>query len=138
MPQCICRITVLFEDPFWVGILEREEDGALSVCKVTFGAEPKDYEVHAFLLANWRSLRFGAAMRVDSAVQRRIAPKRMQREIKRSLQGGTGTKAQQALAAAREQNKKERQVQSRAQKLAEQQARFEQHQKKRKEKHKGH
>ena len=38
------QLTVYFEDPFWVGVLERIEDGALSVCKVTFGAEPKDYE----------------------------------------------------------------------------------------------
>ena len=36
-------LTVLFEDPFWVGIFERIDDGKLSVCKVTFGAEPKDY-----------------------------------------------------------------------------------------------
>ena len=38
-------LTVYFEDPFWVGAFERIEDGKLSVCKVTFGAEPKDYEV---------------------------------------------------------------------------------------------
>ena len=38
-------LTVFFEDPFWVGVFERIEDGKLSVCKVTFGAEPKDYEV---------------------------------------------------------------------------------------------
>ena len=33
-------LTVFFEDPFWVGVFERIEDGKLSVCKVTFGAEP--------------------------------------------------------------------------------------------------
>lgn len=43
-------ITVLFEEPFWIGILERKIDGKLSVCKVIFGAEPKDYEVYEFLL----------------------------------------------------------------------------------------
>lgn len=36
-------LTVMFEDPFWIGIFERISDGKLSVCKVTFGAEPKDY-----------------------------------------------------------------------------------------------
>ena len=40
------RLTVYFDDPFWVGVFERIEDGKLSVCKVTFGGEPKDYEVH--------------------------------------------------------------------------------------------
>ena len=39
------ELTVFFEEPFWVGVFERIEDGKLSVCKVTFGAEPKDYDV---------------------------------------------------------------------------------------------
>ena len=32
-------LTVLFDDPFWVGIFERREGGTLSVSKITFGAE---------------------------------------------------------------------------------------------------
>ena len=43
-------LTVFFEEPFWVGVFERIEDGKLSVCKVTFGAEPKDYEVWDYIL----------------------------------------------------------------------------------------
>ena len=43
------KLTVFFEDPFWVGIFERIEDGRLSVAKVTFGAETKDYEVQQAL-----------------------------------------------------------------------------------------
>ena len=39
------KITVYFEDPFWVGVFERIENGKLSAAKVTFEAEPKDYEV---------------------------------------------------------------------------------------------
>ena len=38
------KLTVYFEEPFWVGIFEHIEDGKLSVAKVTFGVEPKDYE----------------------------------------------------------------------------------------------
>ena len=38
-----------FEEPFWVGVFERIEDGTLSVAKVTFGAEPKDYEVQQYI-----------------------------------------------------------------------------------------
>ena len=41
------KLTVFFENPFWVGVFERIEDGKLSVSKATFGAEPKDYEVYA-------------------------------------------------------------------------------------------
>ena len=47
------RLTVFFEDPFWAGIFERIEDGKLSVCKVTFGAEPKDYEVREYVLEHY-------------------------------------------------------------------------------------
>ena len=36
------KLTVYFEEPFWVGVFERIESGKLSVAKVTFGAEPKD------------------------------------------------------------------------------------------------
>ena len=51
-------LTVTFEAPFWIGLYERESDGAYEVCKITFGAEPKDYEVHEFLLRNWHGLSF--------------------------------------------------------------------------------
>ena len=44
------KLTVFFEEPFWVGIFERIEDGKLSVAKVTFGAEPKDYDIQEFLI----------------------------------------------------------------------------------------
>ena len=45
MDKASGKLTVYFEEPFWVGVFERIEDGKLSVAKVTFGAEPKDYEV---------------------------------------------------------------------------------------------
>ena len=49
------KLTVYFEEPFWVGIFERIEDGKLSVAKVTFGAEPKDYEVQEYGKADIRN-----------------------------------------------------------------------------------
>lgn len=50
----ISKLTVFFEKPFWVGVFERVEEGKLSVSKVTFGAEPKDYEIYAFILEKQR------------------------------------------------------------------------------------
>ena len=41
MDKASGKLTVYFEEPFWVGVFERIEDGKLSVAKVTFGAEPK-------------------------------------------------------------------------------------------------
>ncbi len=43
-------LTVFFEYPFRVGVFERIDEGKLSVCKVTFGAESKDYALWAFVL----------------------------------------------------------------------------------------
>lgn len=54
------KLTVFFEDPFWVGIFERIEDGRLSVAKVTFGAEPMDYEVAAGTEITTRTEQTGA------------------------------------------------------------------------------
>lgn len=43
-------LTVFFDDPFWVGVFERADGGRLSVCRVVFGAEPRDAEVLALVL----------------------------------------------------------------------------------------
>ena len=45
MGKVSVKLTVFFEEPFWIGVFERIEDGKLSVAKVTFGAEPKDYDL---------------------------------------------------------------------------------------------
>ena len=42
MDKVTGKLTVYFDDPFWVGIFERSEGSKLSVAKVTFGAEPRD------------------------------------------------------------------------------------------------
>ena len=36
MDKSIGKLTVYFDDPFWVGVFERIEDEKLSVCKITF------------------------------------------------------------------------------------------------------
>ena len=131
------KLTVYFEDPFWVGVFERIENGKLSVCKVTFGAEPKDYEVWEFVLRYYYQLKFSPS--VDVVVKKEVTnPKRVQREArKQSASSGIGTKSQQALQLQREENKLERKTISREQREAEKQRQFELKQQKRKEKHRG-
>ena len=53
MDSAALSLTVFFEEPFWIGVFERRSAGMLSVCKVTFGAEPRDYEVYAAWLGHW-------------------------------------------------------------------------------------
>ena len=72
------KLKVFFEEPFWVGIFERIREDCVSVSKVTFGAEPKEYEVLAFLLENYDKLRFSPS--VKTVVKETGSnPKRMQR-----------------------------------------------------------
>ena len=90
-------LTVFFEDPFWVGIFERIEDGKLSACKVTFGAEPKEYEVWDYILHHYYELVFSPAVETEI---RQVAdnPKRRSRNARKHLENaGIGTKSQQAL-----------------------------------------
>ena len=131
-------LTVYFDAPFWVGVFERMEDGRLSVCKVTFGAEPKDYEVWAFVLEHYHQLTFSPAVEADTR-QAADNPKRRQRNAgKQMARTGVGTKSQQALQMQLEQNKQERRAKSREQKLAEAERLFALKQQKKREKHKGH
>ena len=138
MDSSFGKLTVFFEDPFWVGVFERIENGKLSVCKVTFGSEPKDYEVWEFVLKYYYQLKFSPS--VDVVVKKEATnPKRVQREArKQSASSGIGTKSQQALKLQQEQNKQERKVRSRGKREADQLRMFELKQQKKREKHKGH
>lgn len=129
-------LTVFFEGPFWVGVFERVEDGKLSVCRVVFGSEPRDYEVWEFILKNYYGLNFSPAAPV-AVRDGKVNPKRRQREAGRQTMPGIGTKSQQALQLQREERKTERRQAGREQKEAEKQRMFELKQQKRKEKHRG-
>lgn len=130
--------TVLFENPFWIGLYERVEDGKYEVCKITFGTEPKDYEVCDFLLKTWHQLKFSPPVKAKGMKERKINPKRMQREINSQLKNrGVGTKAQQALKLQQEKNKIERKIQNREQKEAKKERQYILRQEKKKLKHRG-
>lgn len=137
MDRVKAGLTVFFEDPFWVGVFEKVDNGQLSVCRVVFGNEPRDYEIWDFVLKNYYSLKFSPA--VDVAVKdSKINPKRMQRKAReQTMQKGIGTKSQQALQLQREEVRTERKQISREQKEAEKQRLFDLKQQKRKEKHRG-
>lgn len=137
MSEVCSRLTVYFDDPFWVGVFERTEGGKLSAAKVTFGAEPKDYEVYQFILKHYCSLPFSPA--VTAAVKEAPRnPKRVQRDIRKQLRDtGIGTKSQQALKLQQEQSRQERKVKSREQKQNEVKRIFALKQQKKKEKHRG-
>ena len=132
------KLAVFFEDPFWVGVFERIENRKLSVAKVTFGVEPKDYDVLEFINRNYYHLQFSPAVEtvVKDAKKNR---KRAQRDAKKqTMETGIGTKSQQALKLQQEQNKLARKERSKKEREEESDRLFEMKQQKKKEKHKGH
>ena len=131
-------LTVYFDDPFWVGVFELIKDGKLSVCKVTFGAEPKDCEVWEFILKHYFALKFSPAVETELKPTA-DNPKRRQRAARKQMQHtGIGTKSQQALQKQREEWKVEHRLRSKEERDAEAQRQYALKQQKRKEKRKGH
>ena len=131
-------LTILFEDPFWIGLFEKTEDNQLQVCKVTFGAEPTEQEVLELVNKNWNQLKYSRPIETEVKLKPKN-PKRQLREARKQTQNsGIGTKSQQALKLQQEENKQERKTLSKEQKEAEKERKFELKQAKRREKHRGH
>ena len=83
-------------------------------------------------------MKFSPPIQIEVVIERKINPKRMQREIQSQLQDkGIGTKAQQALKLQHEQCKLERKTKSSEQKEAEKDRQFAIRQEKKKAKHRG-
>jgi len=135
------KLTVLFNDPFWIGVFELIENAEYKVCKVTFGSEPREDEILEFILKRSYSLNFSNPISdsKNTFVEKKLNPKKMQRKIQQETASkGIGTKAQIALKLQHEQCKVERKKKSKEQKELEKQTKFDLKQKKRLEKHKGH
>ena len=139
METAKAKLTVFFDPPFWIGVFERESGGRYEACRVVFGAEPRDFEVYAYILDHYDRLEFSPALQTEIPAEREISPKRIQRLARQQTQSaGIGTKAQQALQLQREQQKTERRAVSHKNREAEEARRYRLRQEKRKEKHRGH
>lgn len=135
------KLTVLFNEPFWIGVFEVYENDGYKVCKVTFGSEPKDEEIHQFILKEFKNLKFSSiiANLNEKLGIRRENPKRMQRKIRKETKNeGIGTKAQIALKKQFEENKLINKKINKERKNEMEERKFQLKQTKKKEKHKGH
>jgi hypothetical protein len=135
-----CKLTICFENPFWIGLVETESEGDYQVAKHVFGSEPSDPEVEEFIREHWQELHFTEALQVEKTEGKKLNHKRMQRVIAKEIAAHArkGTKAQQALSEERESNKLERRNESKSQREAEQKERFNKRTERRKQKHRGH
>lgn len=137
MDEGSATLTVFFEDPFWVGVVERVWDGRLMASKIMFGAEPKDCEVLTYIRDRYACLTGGPE--VEAETRRKVGnPKRRQRKAGKQLdRRGIGTKAQLALQRQHESMKMAKETAGKERREAERQRRFDLRQQKRKERHKG-
>ncbi len=132
-------LTVYFEAPFWVGVFENEEHGRFRVCRVVFGAEPKDCDIYELILKKYYDLKFSKPMDSYAKRSKKPNPKRMNREISKVLKKqGVGTKSQQAVKLAREEHKKEKRKIFKEERIRMKKELFTKKQLKKKEKKKGH
>lgn len=129
---------VYFDGQFWVGIVERIDEGGLSAARVVFGAEPSDEEIFRFVLDRWGTLRFSPEIEAERGKEPRN-PKRRQREAaKAAAKAAPSTKAQQAIAEMREQGKAAARKRSAVEKREAAAQKRALRSEKRKEKHRGH
>lgn len=133
------KLTVLFEEPFWIGVFERQDGKKYEACRVVFGAEPREVEVYEFILERFFSLDFGSIKLEKNVTKEKIGYKRMQRKVKKEQEKETiGTKAQNALKLQYEERKQDKKILAKDRKEEEKERLFNLKQEKRKAKHKGH
>ena len=134
-------LTVLFNDPFWIGVFEIIENDEYKVCKVTFGPEPKCEETYELILHKFYSLNFSNPISSGQStfIEKKQNPKRIQRKIqKETATKGIGTKAQIAMQLQHEQCKLVCKKKSKEENEKEEQRKLFLKRKKKLEKHKGH
>ena len=136
----IMELTIYFDGSFWCGLIEAETDGHYQAIRHVFGAEPKDADVWDFIFQRLpHLLEQSGSVAVVQKSEKKLNPKRMQRLINREKrQPVVSTKAQLAISEIRNQAKAVNKSQKRQRKAEYAEARFQQKQAKKREKHKGH
>lgn len=136
MIQGSCKLTVFFQNQFWVGIFEGESENEYSVARVVLGSEPTEAQLYEFILKNYNQIPFKKIQSQIFSTQKKTNYKRLQREVKKQQkEKGMGTKAQNAIKLQHESAKVERR---RKRKESERDKMYELKQMKKKEKYKGH
>ena len=136
------KLTVYFDDPFWVGVYEKQDENGYAVARVVFGSEPGDAQLYEFVRQHFDEFRFEGdrtGPRTGGLEERGKNYKRIQREVRKAMrERGIGTRAQQAMKQAMTQVKEERHTLSAAEHAVDAEKRFQKQQEKKKEKHRGH
>ncbi|RAJ56098.1 hypothetical protein K378_05736 [Streptomyces sp. Amel2xB2] len=106
-------LTICFDAPFWVGVVEIAEAGEVRATRHVFGGEPTDAELYQFLLRHGSALLARAQANPPVSAETRGPgrhnPKRAvrlaAREAARTARGQRSTASQEALRRESEQRK---------------------------------
>jgi hypothetical protein len=133
--------SVFYDGQFWVGVAEREQQGAVEIARVVFGpGEPRDFELTAWARDCFHLLAFRRVDLVaDQANEVARNPKRRQREAARALATPPlSTRAQAALATAQALTAGERKAAQRRRSEAEREQQWQLRQARKKKRKRGH
>jgi hypothetical protein len=137
----IAVLTVLFDDPFWVAVLERFDNDTLQVARFVFGAEPSLPEIFDFVTLDYRLLtdRLSPAVAANASALTAVNPKRRQRQVRQEIEtAAISTQSQEALRLLREADKAQKATQERRDREQEKQDKYARKLEKRKQKQRGH
>jgi len=134
-----CKFTVLFENPFWVGIIERNDDLGYSVARIVFGSEPTEVQLYEYIQKEYKNIRFSKPIKNYQPKEEVHNYKRTQREIKQVMSKiQISSKAHEAMRLELEKNKQTRKELSKSEREAEEEKQRQIRQEHKKEKHRGH
>lgn len=139
MEHCSSSLTIIFSPPYFKGVFEVEEKNKSFITEINLGtSEPKDTLVYQFILSRWYDLSFYENNHYREKEQKRINPKRLQRQVKKDFHKDIGTAAQKALKEQHEAYKQQKKKKRKDIIAGKKNAQFIAKQLKRKEKHRGH
>ena len=134
-----CKFTVLFENPFWVGIIERNDDLGYSVARIVFGSEPTEVQLYEYIQKEYKNIRFSKPIKNYQPKEEVHNYKRTQREIKQVMSKiQISSKAHEAMRLELENNKQTRKELSKSERDAEEAKQRQIREERKKEKHRGH
>jgi hypothetical protein len=112
------KLTVYFDEPWWVGVFEQEENDTIRLFRYVFGSEPSIAEVYELVLHQMAQLFEQPVINVATSKTpiNHVNPKRVKREVAQQMRlQGLSTKSQEAMRLLIEASKQVHQTQSKAQ-----------------------
>ena len=138
MDEVRVKLTVYFESPFYVGVVERCFNKTFEICKTTFGKEPTDNEVYEFYNTYYSRLKFYRVDNFKSNVKTSVNPKRIKRIVAKEMKKKSiSTKSQELLKKQYELRKTNVKKNMKLEARQRQKELFSMKQRKKKEKHRG-